>query len=688
MQIITPKECRGAQLSLLFDAEVFEPLFQALADAGVICDERKPNCIRIAPVPLYNTFNDVWKCVDTICRALDLANYSQHWDEAREEERLREMERESEAHDENSTNYYATLNVSRTASTEEIRNAYRHLSRLFHPDKQHDSQSRDLAQRQFHKISRAYEVLIDPRTRDAYDQLGEKGIKMSKALGFRVQSPKDLQNIFEQEARRFHLEQVERWAQSKSEISFGLVTTPITSLTYRMLAERFPNQIRVPTRTLIYSPTSALKMRLSVPALPPHTFTLNMLRNLSTTRYVQATIKQHTLDFSTPPSVKTTFGKQFSETVAGSLMISTGNQYNIGPLWSTSPLAASNSLSKEQSPVSLGRIAKREHGDVVLSIARHHGKKRFFTLMAGAKKNAPFVRGSYTRLIDKYFSVVGDFYLVGVGMLQTSSSNGSSRNHGINRNDVAPPPKALDLIETIVSIEFQSTISHLSKLSWKVSFGISSGVSVTLGFSRLEHSVEIPVLLTPLPEVVVTLCAVALPATAMLGFNYAFVKPRRRRIIQQRMNELKDEQRHQLHQQKRNAHEAVRVMKDVVERNRKNALATGGLFIEKAHYGDLPFDITAENSNGLLAALDRAQNSRTALSEADEPRACDVTVALQALINDNQLVISEGGSKRFLPGFYDPAFGVPKMLFVRYRFKGKLHEVVVKDSQALAIPMR
>ncbi|KAJ2658612.1 hypothetical protein IWW48_003934 [Coemansia sp. RSA 1200] len=655
---------------------------------------------------------------------------SQRWDEAREEERLREMERESEAHDENSTNYYATLNVSRTASTEEIRNAYRHLSRLFHPDKQHDSQSRDLAQRQFHKISRAYEVLIDPRTRDAYDQLGEKGIKMSKALGFRVQSPKDLQNIFEQEARRFHLEQVERWAQSKSEISFGLITTPITSLTYRMFAERFPNQIHVPTSkvnvgrismnhsfstelskhlsakltghmsshgntssknvigTLIYSPTPALNLRLSVPALPPHILTLNMLRSLSTTRYVYATIKQHTLDFSTPPLVKTTFGKHFSDTVNGSLMISTGNQYNIGPLWSTNPLAASNNLSKEQSPASRGRIAKREQGDVVLSITRHHGKKRSFTLMAGAQKNAPFVRGSYTRLIDRYFSVVGDFYLVGVGMMQTSGSNGTSPSHGINRNDVAPPPKALDLIETIVSIEFQSTISHLSKLTWKVSFGISSGVSVTLGFSRLEHLIEIPVLLTPLPEIVVTLCAVAVPATAMLGFNYAVVRPRRRRIIQQRMDELKDEQRYQLHQQKRNAHEAVRVMKDVVERNRKNALATDGLFVEKAYYGDLPFDITAENSNGLLAALDRAQNSRTALSEADEPRACDVTIALQALINDNQLVISEGGSKRFLPGFYDPAFGVPKMLFVRYRFKGKLHEVVVKDSQALAIPMR
>ncbi|KAJ1665018.1 Kynureninase (L-kynurenine hydrolase) [Coemansia sp. RSA 1813] len=70
LEIITPKEHRGAQLSLLFDTDKFESVFHALMNAGVICDERKPNCIRIAPAPLYNTFGDVWKCVDIICHAL------------------------------------------------------------------------------------------------------------------------------------------------------------------------------------------------------------------------------------------------------------------------------------------------------------------------------------------------------------------------------------------------------------------------------------------------------------------------------------------------------------------------------------------------------------------------------------------------------------------------------------------
>jgi kynureninase len=36
-------------------------IFDALIDQGVIGDWREPNVIRVAPVPLYNTFEDVWK---------------------------------------------------------------------------------------------------------------------------------------------------------------------------------------------------------------------------------------------------------------------------------------------------------------------------------------------------------------------------------------------------------------------------------------------------------------------------------------------------------------------------------------------------------------------------------------------------------------------------------------------------
>ncbi|KAJ2334269.1 Kynureninase (L-kynurenine hydrolase) [Coemansia sp. RSA 2681] len=72
VRIITPSDCRGAQLSLLLAPDSFDAVFRALTRAGVVCDERKPNCIRIAPVPLYNTFADVKKCADVIGQVLDL----------------------------------------------------------------------------------------------------------------------------------------------------------------------------------------------------------------------------------------------------------------------------------------------------------------------------------------------------------------------------------------------------------------------------------------------------------------------------------------------------------------------------------------------------------------------------------------------------------------------------------------
>lgn len=61
-EIITPKEPhrRGCQISLLFNDKGKE-VFEALSKNGVVADWREPNVIRIAPVPLYNTFEDVYR---------------------------------------------------------------------------------------------------------------------------------------------------------------------------------------------------------------------------------------------------------------------------------------------------------------------------------------------------------------------------------------------------------------------------------------------------------------------------------------------------------------------------------------------------------------------------------------------------------------------------------------------------
>jgi len=62
LTVITPRETneRGCQLSILVHEHPKE-LFGKLQAAGVKCDFREPNVIRVAPAPLYNTFHDVWR---------------------------------------------------------------------------------------------------------------------------------------------------------------------------------------------------------------------------------------------------------------------------------------------------------------------------------------------------------------------------------------------------------------------------------------------------------------------------------------------------------------------------------------------------------------------------------------------------------------------------------------------------
>jgi kynureninase len=60
-EILTPRDPaqRGCQLSVLIRDRPKE-LLHALEADGVVCDFRSPNVIRVAPVPLYNTFREVW----------------------------------------------------------------------------------------------------------------------------------------------------------------------------------------------------------------------------------------------------------------------------------------------------------------------------------------------------------------------------------------------------------------------------------------------------------------------------------------------------------------------------------------------------------------------------------------------------------------------------------------------------
>ncbi|HEY3662175.1 MAG TPA: J domain-containing protein [Chthoniobacterales bacterium] len=67
--------------------------------------------------------------------------------------------------------YYETLGVSKTASADEIKSAFRKLARKHHPDMA-KAKEKAAAEEQFKIINEAYEVLSDPEKRAKYDQLG------------------------------------------------------------------------------------------------------------------------------------------------------------------------------------------------------------------------------------------------------------------------------------------------------------------------------------------------------------------------------------------------------------------------------------------------------------------------------------------------------------------------------------
>jgi kynureninase len=60
-EVLTPREPerRGSMVSIVVHDRPRE-LVKELEARGIVCDFREPNVVRVAPVPLYNSFHEVW----------------------------------------------------------------------------------------------------------------------------------------------------------------------------------------------------------------------------------------------------------------------------------------------------------------------------------------------------------------------------------------------------------------------------------------------------------------------------------------------------------------------------------------------------------------------------------------------------------------------------------------------------
>jgi molecular chaperone DnaJ len=76
--------------------------------------------------------------------------------------------------------YFEVLEVTRTASDDEVKSAYRKLAMRWHPDRNNGSKE---AEEKFKQLTEAYDVLRDPQKRAAYERFGEAGLRGSGVPG-------------------------------------------------------------------------------------------------------------------------------------------------------------------------------------------------------------------------------------------------------------------------------------------------------------------------------------------------------------------------------------------------------------------------------------------------------------------------------------------------------------------------
>lgn len=531
--------------------------------------------------------------------------------------------------------YYTFLNIGKDATTEEITNAYRRLSKIYHPDKHADPLRKRDAEVLFNKTRKAYDVLLDPHKRAIYDTLGVKGLETDGwQIVQRTKTPQEIREEYERLAREQEERRLQQRTNPKGSISVGIDATDLFEAYYDDDTRGYFPQMEINSMTISQSIEAPLSLN----------DTVTMSGNLS------------------------------AQNGTGSGNIVCSLRHIVSPkMWSEFEIGAGNGLlcgckgfrtlskrsfASAQGLLQVTPIGLRPGCNLVL--ARQLGKHTvgYLTWKAGLQSamNTTVVWDtSYGHFIGALqFGIPNTFAM----MSYTYKFPDEGRLKGSIK---------VGTFGAVVEYGCERKISQHNTVGATMVIGIPTGITLKLRLNRATQSYVFPIFLSEEPLPIAIFYGTVTPLVAWYILQTFVIVPYRVRQKQREAKRAREANASKLAERKKEAEAAVALMRETYLRGKSTEEAKGGLVIIEALYGN--FSEEEENN----------------ISQMTIREVVDVTVPLQCLVKDSHLMLTDA-SKSNLPGFYDPCLGEPKSLHIRYRFRNLEHEVRLADEESVRIP--
>ncbi|KAK3881827.1 hypothetical protein Pcinc_013759 [Petrolisthes cinctipes] len=541
---------------------------------------------------------------------------------------------------EDGEDYYTFLNIARTATDEEINNAYRRLSRLYHPDKHTDPGRKAEAELLFSKTKKAYEVLSDGHKRAIYDNLGTAGLETQGwEVVQRTKTPHEIREEYERLAREREERRLQQRTNPKSSVNITVNATDLFSI-----YDDDPPFLDL--RDLFGIPhveISGMNLNQSIEAPLTNRDTAILSGNLSSHNGngnggINCSIRRVTSDKGWG-EVEVGAGNGLSLAAKGFRNFSRGVFGNGSVLTHFTPnglrIGTVATLANQLDQHTVGYLTWRagmQSGMNTMIIRDTPALRLVLSAYIGIPHT--YLALSYTHKIVEYEAKVK---LVG-----KAGTFGAVVEYGAEKK-----------------------VSQNSSLSASLAIGVPTGIHLKLKLHRASQTYGATILLCeeilPAPIIYGTV----VPMVGWLALQKLIIQPYLRQQRQAEVVKQRQANKTRLLEKRREATSAVELMRETVRRIVDQEEARKGLVILQGWYGQL----VAEGKD----------------EEALSPEVVDVTIQLQCLVKDSRLILQDS-SKCSLPGLYDPCPGEEKTLRVRYLFHAVTHEVTIKDNESLRIP--